>query len=46
MKSITLLVETAVAPFKALFGKFGLLFIPTSGHTVVECFGNRMHVTP
>ena len=33
MKIITLLVESAVAPFWELFGKFGLLFIPTSGST-------------
>ena len=33
MKIITLLVETAVAPVWALFGKFGLLLIPTCGHT-------------
>ena len=33
MKNITLEVKTVVAPFWALFGKIGLLFIPTSGHT-------------
>ena len=33
MKSI-LLWKTVLVPFWAMFGKFGLLFIPTSGHTV------------
>ena len=35
--NITFEVKTAVATFWAIFDKFGLLFIPTSGHTEVVC---------
>ena len=33
MKSTTFKIKTAVAPFWSLFGRFGIFFIRTSGHT-------------
>ena len=33
LKNITLSVKTTATNFWAIFGKFGLLFILTSGHT-------------